>query len=103
MRSKRDKPYGFLSLVTAKNPFHGCFDIVVVMWRAALCVRGAQSFCQQASILSIVEHNRHSESSHFNRSGSLRHPAAERYAAEVSTGGRHAATAACLVRNVISA
>jgi hypothetical protein len=36
-----------------------------------------------------VEHNRHSESSHFRRSGSLRHPAAGRHPAEASTGGRH--------------
>jgi hypothetical protein len=30
------------------------FRVVGIMWRAALCVGGAQSFCRQASILSIA-------------------------------------------------
>ena len=52
------------SHVRALEFFGGTPEVVVpdfvpgnkirIMWRAALCVRGAQSFCRQASILSIA-------------------------------------------------
>jgi len=77
--------------------------IIQVLWRAALCGLVALSARRSRRKEWMMEHNPHSESSHFRRSGSLRHPAAGRHSAEASTGGRHAATAACLVRNVISA
>jgi len=76
---------------------------IVILWRAALCGRGAQNTPWSGWSVWLVEHNTHSESSHFKRSGSLLHPAVGRHSAEESTGGRQAATAACLVRNVISA
>jgi len=76
---------------------------IVVLWRAALCGGDRRDRCRSGWMVQIVEHNPHSESSHFMRSGSLLHPAVGRHSAEESTGGRHAATAACLVRNVISA
>jgi len=73
------------------------------LWRRPLCGRGAQNTPQSGWSVWFVEHNTHSESSHFKRSGSLLHPAVGRHSAEESTGGRQAVTAACLVRNVISA
>src|SRR5262249_39086491 len=69
-------------------------NIIKVLWRAALCDCGAQSPRWSRGKEWMMEHNSHSESSHFKRSGSLRHPAAGRHSAEASTGGRHAATAA---------
>ena len=76
---------------------------IEVLWRIALCGHWRGSPQRSGWTAWIRQHNPHSESSHFNRSGSLLHPAAGRYSGEESTGGRHAATAACLVRNVISA
>jgi len=76
---------------------------IQVLWRIALCGRRAREPRQFRRRAWITEHNSHSDSSHFTRSSSLRHPRAERHSAETSTGGRHAATAACLVRSVISA
>ena len=82
---------------------HARLGVVRVLWRAALCGRGAQNTPWSRWSVWFVEHNTHSESSHFKRSGSLLHPAAGRHSSEESTGGRQAVTAACLVRNVISA
>jgi hypothetical protein len=76
---------------------------IQVLWRIALCGRGGSEPRQLGRGAWLTEHNRHSDSSHFTRSSSLRHPPAGRHSAETSTGGRHAATAACLVRSVISA
>jgi len=76
---------------------------IIVLWRIALCGHWRGSPRWSGWPAWIRQHNLQSESSHFSRSGSLLHPAAGRHSGEESTGGRHAATAACFVRNVISA
>ena len=77
--------------------------IIVFLWRIVLCGHWRASPRWSRWRAWIWQHNLQRESSHFSRSGSLLHPAAGRRSGEESTGGRHAATAACLVRNVISA
>ncbi|MBI4874214.1 MAG: transposase [Acidobacteria bacterium] len=76
---------------------------IQLLWRAALCGGSRRERCRSGREAWMTEHNPYSESSHLIRSASFRHPPAGRYSAGRSTGGRHAATAACLVRNVISA
>ena len=76
---------------------------IQLLWRVALCGSGRAEPRRSGWMPRFVEHNHHSESSHFIRSAFCRHPSAGRHTAEESTGGRHAATAACFVRNVISA
>jgi hypothetical protein len=76
---------------------------IVLLWRLALCGPGVKGSDRSGRNAWMTEHNPHSESSHFNRSASWRHPAVGRHSTERSTGGAHAATAACFVRNVISA
>jgi hypothetical protein len=74
-----------------------------LLWRSALCglKRGEPHRLRVDAV--IWGTYPYSELSHFSRSAFCRHPAAGRHSAEESTGGRHAATAACFVRNVISA
>jgi transposase len=78
-------------------------NIIRLLWRVALCGGDWRDPRRSGRVAWMTEHNSYSESSHLIRSGSFRHPPVGRYSAERSTGGRHAATAACLVRNVISA
>jgi hypothetical protein len=76
---------------------------IQIMCLIALCGRGGLNPRQLGRSAWRSEHNSYSDSSHFTRSASLRHPPTGRHAAGRSTGGKHAATAACLVRSVISA
>src|SRR5207245_3412243 len=39
VRTERDQPVGLLALMPAQNLLHRAFQVVVVMWRGALCVR----------------------------------------------------------------
>ncbi len=99
--------------VRAFDYFHGVPKLIVpdfvpgnkigILWRLALCGPGVKGSDRSGRNAWMTEHNPHSESSHFNRSASWRHPAAGRHSTERSTGGAHVATAACFVRNVISA
>src|SRR5262252_3695645 len=71
---------------------------IVFLWRTALCGGSGREPRRSGRQAWIMEHNPYSESSHLIRSASFRHPLIGRHSAERSTGGRHAATAACLVR-----
>ena len=76
---------------------------IVILWRATLCGGSGREPRRSGREAWMTEHNSYSESSHLIRSASFRHPPVGWPSAERSTGGRHAATAACLVRKVISA
>ena len=73
------------------------------MFRRTICVFRPLQLRERRGPELCWQHNLYSEQSHFNKSCSFRQPAVWRNVSEVLTGGRHAATAACLVLRVISA
>ena len=102
VRRQLQQPRVEMNLIPAAFQ-HRTAKIVVLLWRTALCGGSGREPRRSGRQAWIMEHNPYSESSHLIRSASFRHPLIGRHSAERSTGGRHAATAACLVRNVISA
>ena len=76
---------------------------IEIMCRSALCALQSPKRCRFGWRTLWTTHNDQSELSHFISSSSFCHPAVGRGVSERPTGGKQAATAACFVRNVISA
>src|SRR5215831_9139227 len=85
VRGQFQQPRVEMNLVAAAFQ-HRTAEIVVLLWRLALCGGHARAPRRSGRKLRIREHNYYSDSSHFSRSASLRHPPAGRHSAERSTG-----------------
>ena len=48
MGAETDEPGGLFALITSQNFLYGALQVVVILWRAALCGRGAQNIEKRA-------------------------------------------------------